>query len=523
MKFSKIFTFFIALILIPLALAQSVDVKEDSIELTINQNQIKTFDINIENKGTINISLEFSHNIDLEDNEGDKITLTFPESLEIEPGQTQTTTITVETDPNMDFANYAGTVTVTDTNTNEEDSFDLSIQVQPNICDFGEFGNDLEITIKDPEEGEEYSPGDTIKIKVEVENNGQNSIRTQLEAFLFNEFNNIADIASETIKIDENEDEKFTIELEIPTNNNDLDDGDELTIYIKAFDDDNEQLNCVQESIAIDINLEKYDIIIKEEKTLFFPSMLTCGETAYLNVGLINVGDKDADVEVSIENNALNIFEKSNKFEIEDFSSDENEALKKFDIFIPEDIQPGEYMFTIEAKYSGKTKTHSLPLDILSCTEFEIEQQFFQAPKVEISVIDKTLSLAPSDTELIHTKITNNLPLQKILFVSLKDVSDFAQEATKTITLEPFKTTSIFLPLNINNADPGKYTAIIEVSDGSSILASETLTINILSSEEQTQGISNFISEIPLYTWIIINLVIIALFLMALRVMQKRF
>ena len=132
----------------------------------------------------------------------------------------------------------------------------------------------------------------------------------------------------------------------------------------------------------------------------------------------------------------------------------------------------------------------------------------------------------PTEQELIHIKVTNNLPSQKIFIIRLKDTSGFAQEASKTIMIDPFKTTNVFLPLNINkNAEPGKYTAITEVTDGISVLASDTITVSIPEIQEITESTQSpaFISVIPTFAWFIINIALLALLFMALRVVKHKF
>tara|TARA_Y100000310_G_scaffold342624_1_gene446633 strand:- start:1130 stop:2734 length:1605 start_codon:yes stop_codon:yes gene_type:complete len=522
------FFLFITLILtqIQIVSAQSIIIVENTVDITLDQGGSTFFPINIQNNNPSNGSnITFSHNLILTDNDGDQITITFPNNTIISSGNSSQITINLSSDLLMDFGTYSGTVIATDSTTLDSDSFTLTIDLAPSICDFGMVGSDLVIDIKEPDDGDDFKPGETIKIKVDVDNVGQNDIRTQLEAFLFNEDDNIEDTSSQTINIEDNEDETFEMELEIPLDGKDIEDGEELTIYLKAFDDDNEQSNCIQDSIPIDIELEKYDVRIVEEKTLFFPSTVACGEITTLNVELINVGEKDVEVQVTVDNSELEISETSQTFELEEFSSEEeNEEIKRFDLLIPENINLGEYFFTIMASFSGNQDSFKIPLNVVACDPSLNSQTGYQVPSVDLIILNPLITLAPSQSKMAHIKLTNNLPTSSILFINLKDASEFSQESSKTVSLEAFQETNIFLPINIHeDTSSGKYTAIIEISDGTSTLSSETLTISVKETQQpsKTENFQELISKIPQPVWILMNLLLVILFFMAIRVLKK--
>ena len=56
----------------------------------------------------------------------------------------------------------------------------------------------------------------------------------------------------------------------IPVDEDDLEEDDELTLIVKAFDDEDEQLNCVQAKQKVNIELEDDDIVIDEADRSFF-------------------------------------------------------------------------------------------------------------------------------------------------------------------------------------------------------------------------------------------------------------
>ncbi|HIJ11635.1 TPA: hypothetical protein HA278_06265, partial [Candidatus Woesearchaeota archaeon] len=127
---------------------------------------------------------------------------------------------------------------------------------------------------------------------------------------------------------------------------------------------------------------------------------------------------------------------------------------------------------------------------------------------------EKILSLESDKASTIHLVIQNDAAESKILFLSLSEVSDFSESASKTFTVEPYQSTNIFLPLNINsNVEEGTYTAIVELSDGSSILASDTITINIGDAEEASESPGYLSLGLSKTNLVILNLLMIIILL----------
>ena len=341
---SKIKTLFfwtiLALALFSTNVAADFTLDNNSLSLELMQSQDHTFQIEITNNDpTETITLDFSYT-EMIDNDNDEIILEIPEELIIDPLQSKSAEFTINVPKYMDLNHYTSTITIQEINTSETKTFDLSILVTPGVCDFGETGTDLVLKIDDPDSGDDFGPGDTIKIKAEVENVGIDDITVQLEAFLYDEDDIVESTASSKENIEEGEDEEFIFYLTIPEKNGEIDEDEDYQLFIKAFDEDNEAQNCVQEGISLDIKLEKHKIKINEDATYFTPSITSCGESTSLVVNIINLGEKDEDVYIHVESPELNIFETSDTFEIEDFNADEdNEASRNFKLEIPENIE----------------------------------------------------------------------------------------------------------------------------------------------------------------------------------------
>tara|TARA_Y100000310_G_scaffold133889_1_gene132865 strand:+ start:4240 stop:5820 length:1581 start_codon:yes stop_codon:yes gene_type:complete len=503
------------LVIVPTVNAQitnlSLDISNTSLNLL--QNDFTIFNINITNSDpTENITISFTYD-PIVDDDNDEVTIIFPSDFTILANSSNLLTISVDVDNNMDSGAYSSIFTFTKLNSTENTTFSFSTTISPGFCDFGQVGTDLQLGIEDPDSGEDYSPGDTIKIEVEVENVGTDDIDVQVEAFLYNEDDIIESVSSNTENIEDGEDETFHLSLEIPTDNGDIDEDEDYTIYVKAYDDDDEDENCIQDSVDIEIELETHKVIL-EESTRFIESSISCGEEISVIANVKNLGEKDEDVMIVVENKQLGIYETSDTFELEEFDSNEdNEATRTFNILIPEGISEEIYDFFVKAVYSGKSASMSLPLEVWSCESTAPQSTSFEYVSLYIKS-EKILSLESDKASTIHLVIQNDAAESKILFLSLSEVSDFSESASKTFTVEPYQSTNIFLPLNINsNVEEGTYTAIVELSDGSSILASDTITINIGDAEEASESPGYLSLGLSKTNLVILNLLMIIILL----------
>src|SRR3989344_1434464 len=83
----------VAMILLKVS-AQSIDVVEESLSLTIDRGETKTLAFTVQNNGASPANLTFAHDLDLTDNDGDEIMLAFSDPGEIQPGTNATVTMT---------------------------------------------------------------------------------------------------------------------------------------------------------------------------------------------------------------------------------------------------------------------------------------------------------------------------------------------------------------------------------------------------------------------------------------------
>ncbi|MEK6903572.1 MAG: putative S-layer protein [Nanoarchaeota archaeon] len=503
----------------------SLTIVETTLQIDLAQGQTTTASFTVQNTGTTSISSVFdTSQLDLTDSNGKTITLTFsPTSPQITPNQSAVITITLKADSQISFEQFGGILTVKDNTTGStaQDTLQLDIEVEPDVCDFGQVGSALQIDIKEPETSDEFKPGDTVSIEVEVENQGQNDIRVQVEAFLFHDNQNIADTSSTTRRIDETSDESFTLKLMIPVDEDDLEEDDELTLIVKAFDDEDEQLNCVQAKQKVNIELEDDDIVIDEAESQLFPSVAACGDVLSAAVKIVNIGsDDNENVVISVQNRELGINERSESFTLESFDSkEENTAIRHFQLTISATAQQKSYPLQMDVKFDGGSDSYTIPLNIISC---DGQQPTGNLQEIIIKPLEKSFAGQRGKVLSVPVEIVNNQAKKAILIMSTANIEDFATATTKTITINPGAKTTVFFDLILHEqTTPGLYGATFLLKEGAQVIASTDVQIMVdetgITVQTKKQPMFPVIGDVPTSLLVIGNIIVFIFVLLAIR------
>lgn len=514
----------VLLIVSSVAQAVTFTVEEDALALILPQGSTKTATFTVKNTDDSPLNIAITHDLDLIDNDGDKITLSFSNPGEIPSGSSSTITLTADADNDIDFETYQGTITVKEVNGTNVDTIGLSIQVEQTVCDEGEVGHDLELQIDDPDEDDEFEPGDIIDVKVTVKNVGDDDIRTKVGAFLFSDKSQITNAASGTINIEDGEEEEFEVSLKIPFDSNKVDDKDDLNLFIKAFDDDAEELNCVQETLGLSIKLSSKKVIIDKPNTKFLPSSASCGDTVLANIHVINIGEKDNDaVTVSLSNKDLGINQKSDPFTLEAFSSDEdNDETRQFTINIPDDIQAKTYYATALVNYQGGSTSEQIPLHVMDC---DTPSSLVQGGETlaTITPVQPSFTVNQGSLTNIPVKIMNALSDKATFIIMMTNIGDVGTTAPKTITLNGLQESTVFMDLRVNeDTELGTHTGVIEVRWEGNVIATETVALEVQQKQETSQTLGGFYGAIPLWAWIVIDLIVIGILVVVVTIVMKK-
>lgn len=521
---------------ITVASKPGINVVESNVVMTGQSDDTVTKDIQVENTGNAPLSsLSFTHNINLSDSDGDFITVTFsPQFTSLNPGQKGTVRIDADIGQDVDLDSYSGVVTVTSGSLS--DTFNLDIRVQPEVCSDGPVGH-LDIDVKDPDNGDDFAPGDTMNIKVRVDNNDNEDHDITVTAFLYNidQDDNLEEVDSDEVNINDKDDDTFDFDLEIPTDPDVVSEDDNYVLFVKAYEDGNEDEECEQDEIDIEIKREKDDVRIQD--TSVSPSTVMCGESAEFSVDVENVGSNNQkDVYVELKESELSIDERSDEFDLDDGDSgSDSEARKRFTVRIPDDARAKSYLVEASVTYNDGDESASefITLDV-TCDDSannggndDDDGTTLPPETVSIEVADAQITTS-GNTFSIPVKVTNNDNTRQTLRVTLDNLEDWASPVSeKVITLNPNQGSTIYFYVTADEDVAGRQSATVNVKDASDdVVASETLSVNL--GEEATTGgegsnffgsVGSFIKDNSTVFWIIGNLVLIVLVVLFLKVL----
>ncbi|MBI4447841.1 putative S-layer protein [Candidatus Woesearchaeota archaeon] len=463
----------------------------NSLTLTLERGLTKDKVVRLKNVGAANISVTLSHSLNLQDSDEHNITLDFStKNLMLNVGETKDVTLTFEADEEQELGAYSGLITAVDSlNSSKISSFSLELKVKPALCDDGIVGDDLDITINNPDNNDNFNPGETINSEIKVENNANDDLDVRVEAYLYDELDSIVSAKSDIINIDEDDDETFDLELQIPADRKKIEEGS-YKLYVIAYDADAEDENCAMDENSIDIELENEDIYIN--KAEFSSEEASCGETTTIDVEITNIGKKNLDdVALTIKNSELNTSEETEEFELEKFSSKDNIAIKTFDIKIPAKAKASTYDFKLQAKYDGESETTTAKLKI-NCNEKKSVSTAKEEGDVKITLANE-IKLGLNEKSLIIPVTIENTGIGKKEFeVEAKGLDSWGEITLieQPQALNTGDKSHAYIYIKLKEGITGPHDLTINVKSEGVELKSSIITVNA-ETDQSSQGISS--------------------------------
>jgi uncharacterized membrane protein len=306
----------------------------------------------IKNTGNVNLTnITIYYNATdpgLEDDDGDKIALTIsPTTIStLTLGESKTITVTADAPETLDIDEYIPKIYLNSTE-GLTTSNDLIINVRLSFCEDGRQGNDIKVTIKEPDSGDDFYPFESIPVDVRVRNRNDDDINVIIATNLYDvdddEWLDAEVEIEEEVKGDSSE--TFSFDLEVPAGVTKTHD---YRLYVKAYEDGEEDTQCDDEYVSIDIKQNSHDVKIDKVEA---PAEAICDSTFDIITRLVNVGTKDEDdVKLEVMNSELNIKEEKTLGINEGDSRSTTTT-----IAIPKDAEEKTYTFSIKAffYYSG--------------------------------------------------------------------------------------------------------------------------------------------------------------------------
>jgi hypothetical protein len=232
-------------------------------------------------------------------------------------------------------------------------------------------------------------PGGEFEVKITLENLYTDDEDLQIEnievdgtIFDVDTGDDKDDIDSDTFEIDKIKPEKddiATLVFDIPLV---VEDGSyDMEIYINAEDEDGKDFDITL-NFDLEIKKESYEVAIKDVSAS--PTVVKAGKSFSLDVAIVNIGTKDEDDgKITVESTDMNFFTSEANIELDnDISADDNVYETTFMIDIPEDTEPGDYLFEIEA-YHDKDELDDSETVTITVEAPAAAQQQAQAVEVQ--------------------------------------------------------------------------------------------------------------------------------------------
>lgn len=297
---------------------------------------------------------------DLEDNDDDEVNVLNPLPISaLLPGQSATVTFTFDVDSGFDESTLSGILRVEANEIIRPTDYGLKLNVKPIACQPNAKQNDIGLDINNPDDDDEFEPGDTVNVELDIDNKANNDIDFKIEAILY-DTDNDKRIDTNVIKknVDNDESETVKFKMNLVDNKN-----EDVKLYIKVYDDDDD-LRCKLDDVDLDIEVPDHKITINNPSLV--PLTATCGDRVTGSASLKNVGDNDENIVFDFFSTQLGISQSSQSFTLNE-DDDENERLVNFAFTVPQNIKDGSYPISLRAKYSGRETAAQTTLNVNNC------------------------------------------------------------------------------------------------------------------------------------------------------------
>jgi hypothetical protein len=260
---------------------------------------------------------------------------------------------------------------------------DVRIEVDGDKQSANEGGGSIDIT-----------PDSKLTMKVEVENIFDNSVEDaeiediEVRATL-EDIDDGDDVEIEADRFDlrPGRDKTVTLTFDIPLRL-ETDETFKLILEVEG-EDKNSTIHELDVEYDVDVDKENHEIRFLTKELV--PAKVSCTRSTQARVELINTGEDDEDVELTVVSTELG-YNKRLEFEMsEDIDDDENEYVFTDTVDL-DDAKPGVYTFKIRVEYNDNRDSldAALPIEIEACAADEPEPEPEPEPKTTTTTTPTT-------------------------------------------------------------------------------------------------------------------------------------
>ncbi len=363
---------------------------------------------------------------------------------------------------------------------------------------------DFAVSIDEPDAGDEFAPGDTVDVAVNLKNNNEQEDLEDITVKAWIEDDKgerITDkVTVKESKIHQDDDEDVYLTLQIPTDS-EQDDDYMLIVEAKGEFEDSGKVEA-SDSIKIEVTKEDHSLII--DSAAFSTYAIAPGGSIDVQVNILNNGLNDEeDITVAAEIISLGVTETVTIFEIK-----EDESYPAyFTLDIPADARAGKYTVKISV---GSYDTFQKDIEV---TGVAVAAPAAAAPAAVATLgATTTTKDAPIGVgSVFEVTVTNNADAMKSFSFSISGTEDWATYRIDPAitTLESHASKSVYLYIvPKEGTEIAEHVFSMYVKEGETTVNSIQLTANVLSKEAAARVIIK-----SALTWALAIIIIVAVIL----------
>ncbi len=487
-----------------------------SVSISGNREENQSATLTITNNGNIANNINIFVNSTFKDSSNRTIAVILDKSsLSINPSASGSINIQTNIPASMEYGAYNGIIAITGDVTYQ---VPLEIKVTPQICEEGQKGNDLSIDIDQPDSGDDFYPGESIDIELNIKNSGSDDKDVIIEAFLYDlkDGKKLKSVKSKSVNIDNGDDQDFKLNLTIPYK---IKDGNEHMLYIKAYEDGDEDVQCREITQTVDIKKKDHDVTVSE--LIFSPSTASCGTQVSATATILNIGDNDEEnVKLMLKNSELGLNQNSLSFDIDKYLTSSDEVTERFTFTIPTDAETKKYYIEAITDFDSGDSSNS--------KFFPLSVDCINPVTSDSTVMSVSSSLYGSSGSLsIPVTIVNNENVDRTYTLEFTPAGSWSTSTTSSVLVPAKQTITYTLQPIVNSGIQGTHSGTVSLKLGSKLIASKAVSAEIGTSSNINYQPTSYIDKLfnkdnSMMFWIIGDIVLVIVGIYFLRLLFRR-
>jgi hypothetical protein len=221
------------------------------------------------------------------------------------------------------------------------------------VCSQEDKNSSIELTIRNPDDGDKFEIGDTINGTLKIKNKFEDEMDFDVHVYLYDikAEESVADF-EDSVSIKDGKSESVDFSIDVPK---DIENKD-FAIYAYVEGDDNQ---CNSNYVEVKIERKKHEVVISDVSSNM--ESVSPGEELEVKVKAENLGREDEDVYITLSIPALNLSTKSDKINIEKYG-DKDTKTETLYLTIPQNAKYGYYDLdaNLSYQYGSDSKTGEL-------------------------------------------------------------------------------------------------------------------------------------------------------------------